>query len=190
MRNTPSTLQTRLPLSLACAAALALPAYALTNESFRPIEHRIHLEGRDASSSFELASQESLFFELEVIVRAPTDARGGIAISLNDTEVAKLQVERLYVMQRARLLVPLDAVRKGENRLRANVGETPSATFDMTLRVPQLLRHQPAVAARVRCVGRGGRALLSPTAVDPPCSVVRHVLCGESDRGLGDCAGL
>jgi hypothetical protein len=135
MRNTPSTLQTRLPLSLACAAALALPAYALTNESFRPIEHRIHLEGRDASSSFELASQESLFFELEVIVRAPTDARGGIAISLNDTEVAKLQVERLYVMQRARLLVPLDAVRKGENRLRANVGETPSATFDMTLRV-------------------------------------------------------
>ena len=135
MRNTPSTLQGRLPLSLACAAALALPAYALSNESFRPIEHRIHLEGREASASFDVASPESLFFEMEVIVRASTDARAGIVVSLNDTEVARLPVDRLYVMQRARLLVPLDAVRQGENRLRVNVGETPPATFDMNLRV-------------------------------------------------------
>ncbi len=120
---------------LALALALAVPAYALTNESFRPIEERVHLQGRDARWSFGLASPESLFLEFEFTVRASSDGRAGIVLALNDTEVATIQAETLYIAQRARLLVPLDAVRKGENRLHVRVDGPPSATFELNLRL-------------------------------------------------------
>lgn len=120
---------------LILALALALPAYVLTNESFRPIEERVHLQGRDASWSFELTSSESLFLEFEFTVRASSEGSARIVLGFNDTEVASIKSEKLYVTERAMVLVPLTSVRPGENRLHVRVDGPPSATFELDLRL-------------------------------------------------------
>ncbi len=122
-------------LLMAFALALALPAYLLTNESFRPTEEKTHLQGRDLSWDFTVVSPEWLFLELEFTVRAPGGERTGIVLTLNDMQVASLPAERLYVTQRARILMPLDAVRARENRLRVRVDGPAAATFEANLRL-------------------------------------------------------
>lgn len=126
----------RMPrVLLACAAALAVPAYVLTHESFRPIELSVHLQGGEATWFFELASPESLFLEFEFTVRAPDERKAGIVLALNGAEVARIQARQLYVTQRAMPLVPLNAVRTGANRLQVKADGPASATFEMNLRL-------------------------------------------------------
>ncbi len=136
MRSPPLSRFLRIPRAvLVCAAALAVPAYALTHEGFRPIEQRAHLEGSEATWAFDLKSPESLFLEFEFTVRAPDEGTAGIVVSVNGTEVAAIQARQLYVTQRAMPLVPLHAVRKGANRLQVKAVGPASATFEMNLRL-------------------------------------------------------
>jgi hypothetical protein len=120
---------------LAIAAAVAIPAYLLTHESFRPIEHRAHLQGREATWSFALAHPEPLFLEFEFAVQAPEGEATGIRLRINDRDLDAVPAEQLYVTQRAMPLVPVEALRAGDNRLHVFVDGPPSATFDMNLRV-------------------------------------------------------
>ncbi len=117
------------------AAALAVPVFLVTNESFRPIAERIDLEGREASWSIDLAVQDSLFLEFEFTVRASNAGKAGIILAFNDTPLATLAADRLYVTERARLLVPLAAVRAGRNVLQVSADGPPSTTFSLNLRL-------------------------------------------------------
>jgi len=120
---------------LAAAFVIAAPAYLLTNEAFQPIEERLRLEGRDATATFTLVSPESLYFEFEFVVRAPGGERAGVVLSLNDTRIAAIPANAFYLTQRAAVLVPIDAVAQGDNRLRVMVDGPSEATFEVSLRV-------------------------------------------------------
>lgn len=54
---------------LAAALAVALPGSLATNESFRPIEQRLRLQGSMADWRFDLAGPEPLFLDYGFTVR-------------------------------------------------------------------------------------------------------------------------
>lgn len=114
---------------------LALQAYLLSHQSFQPSEQRVHLQGTEATWSFELASPQSLFLEFEYIVQSADDSAVGIVLRVNDTEVAAIQAQQLYVTQYAMLLVRVNVVRAGENRLHVKATGSTLATFEMNLRL-------------------------------------------------------
>jgi hypothetical protein len=119
----------------AFAAALAIPACLLTHESFQPLEQRVDLQGSAATWSFELASPQSLYLEFEYVVQTTDDSPAGIVLRVNDAEVAAIQAAQLFVTQHAMPLVPATVVRAGANRLQVQAVGSPSATFDMNLRL-------------------------------------------------------
>jgi lysophospholipase L1-like esterase len=119
---------------------LALPAFLLTNESFQPIEEAISLDGRDASHVFSLDSVEPLLLELEFIIRSPEQGvaetnPAAIVVALNDSTIARLVAQQLYVVNRAMPLAQVNTVRKGENQLDIKLEAPPSFTFDVTMRI-------------------------------------------------------
>ena len=125
---------------LLMALALALPAFLLVNESFRPVEERASLEGRTASHVFSLDAAEPLLLEMEFAVRPPAqaDAAPGSAallLTLNGVRVERVEAEQFYVVNRAMPLAPVGAVREGDNRLDIALDGPPSFVFDATLRI-------------------------------------------------------
>ena len=125
---------------LLMALALALPALLLTNEVFQPIEERVSLEGRDASHVFSLDAAEPLLLEIEFAVRPPAQAdaapgSSALVLALNGVRVARVEVEQLYVVNRAMPLAPVAAVREGDNRLDVALDGPPAFAFDVTLRI-------------------------------------------------------
>ncbi|MBI4476562.1 MAG: hypothetical protein HY654_05270 [Acidobacteria bacterium] len=119
----------------AFSLVLALPAYLLTHESFRPIEHRFELGGREAVASFDMPAPEPLFLEFELVVRTLDTERPAVALHLNAVGVARIQPEKLYVQERARLLLPHSALRAGRNQLAVTFERPTTAVFEMRARL-------------------------------------------------------
>jgi hypothetical protein len=120
---------------LGFALALALPAYLVTNETFRPFEARFQLEGGRAGQTIELAAREPLFLEYELILRAPVESRPTVVIDLNGSRAATIPARRLFATQHDNVLLAFAPVRQGENRLEAAVEGAPGATFELRARV-------------------------------------------------------
>jgi hypothetical protein len=119
---------------LLSALAVALPAYLQTNPSFQPIDERLQLSGQTAEWPFRIASRESLFLEFALTTRAAGRERPTVAIGVNGTEAARLQADNLYVAEGGRLLLPVAAIRAGENRLTLSIDDQSSA-FEFTARL-------------------------------------------------------
>jgi GGDEF domain-containing protein len=120
---------------LGFALALALPAYLVTNESFRPFEARFQLAGDRAVQTIDLATREPLFLEYELILRAPVDARPTVVVDLNGSRAATIPARRLFATQHDNVLLAFAPVRQGENRLEAAVEGAPGAAFEVRARV-------------------------------------------------------
>jgi hypothetical protein len=124
----------RVP-ALAFAAALAVPAFLLTNESFRPVAERFRFEGPRATGQFALAFREPLFLEYEAVVRAPGGGRPVVRVRLNDVLVATVGADAVYRRAFGKLQMPLAAVRDGPNELVIDVEGSAGATFTVDARV-------------------------------------------------------
>lgn len=120
---------------LGFALALALPAYLVTNESFRPFEARFQLAGDRAVQTIDLAPPEPLFLEYELILRAPVDARPTVVVDLNGSRAATIPARRLFATQHDNVLLALAPVRQGANRLEAAVEGATGATFELRARL-------------------------------------------------------
>jgi hypothetical protein len=118
------------------ALALALPAFLLTNHSFRPFEARFHLDTADASYVFDLPSREPLFLEYVINLRSSDRDRPKITVELNGRPAATIAAPSLYASHQDKILLSLEPVHAGRNELRITLdGRTP-ATFDPSGRMP------------------------------------------------------
>ena len=124
-----------LTLTLVTGLLIAGSAFVLVNEAFQPVSLRFRLSGRDASATFRLDEREPLFLEYELIVRAPGRERPAMTVALNDLPVQVPAVASAYLTQRARVRLPLDAIRQRTNVLRVRVGGDEANTFDMHARI-------------------------------------------------------
>ena len=124
------------PRLLALALVFALPASLVTQESFQPIDERVHLVGTQATHAFSLASPEPLFLEYTLTIRAPADAaRPTAVITLNGTDAAPIPGATLYAPMRGKVLLPLEPIRAGENHLGVRIDGPAGTTIDLQARL-------------------------------------------------------
>jgi hypothetical protein len=107
----------------------------VTRVDFSPLDIELTLSEEAPARSIRLSAREPLYVEYGSTVRAPGDARPHTTIVWNGVTIAELPIERLFVAERGRVLVPIDAVRSGDNELRVTVDGPPTTTFEFESRV-------------------------------------------------------
>ncbi len=131
-----TVMERRAPRGILPGAALllAIPAVALTGESFRPFALRVAVEGRSHVQSFALPERTPLYLEYELVVRADGD-RPRVVITVNGAPAATLQASSAFATERGRVLLPLEPLRDGENELRVALEPASEATVDLRARL-------------------------------------------------------
>jgi hypothetical protein len=117
------------------ALALAVPAFLLTKIWFLPLDVKLMLTHAAGASTVALDGPASLHIEYGLTVRAPEGIAPQATVSWNGIKVADVPAQRLFVADRGRLLVPVDATRQGDNELRVTVDGPPETTFEFQARV-------------------------------------------------------
>ena len=136
MSSRPETAhQCRLPCLLLFALGLAVPASLLTKASFSPLDIKLTLTHEAAAGTVTLAVREPLYVEYGSTVRAPDGARPHTTVSWNGVRLADMPVHRLFVADHGRVLVPVDVIRSGDNKLSVTVTGPPGTTFEFQARV-------------------------------------------------------
>lgn len=120
---------------LGAALVLAIPAYELLHESFRPWAVRVTLQGQAQAHAFDLPARESLFLEYELVVRVAGAERPRLIVTLNGTPATSVSSRSAFTTERGRVLLPFEAVRAGENLLHVALEPATLATFDLRARV-------------------------------------------------------
>jgi hypothetical protein len=116
---------------LLASLALALPAFLLTNASFRPYEARFHISTSQPAYTFELPSREPLFLEYVITLRSPDEVRPAVTVELNGRQAATIATTSLYASHQDKILLALDPVQAGRNELRVALVSGAAATFDL-----------------------------------------------------------
>src|SRR6187399_2155858 len=103
---------------LIASLALALPAFLLTNASFRPYEARFHVSTSQPAYAFDLPSREPLFLEYVINLRSPAEGqpahtvegRPTVTVELNGRPAATIAAPSLYASHQDKILLALDPV--------------------------------------------------------------------------------
>ena len=129
-------MERRVPRGILPGAALllAIPAVALTHESFRPFALRVTVEGRGHVQSFTLPERAPLYLEYELVVRTQGD-RPRVVITVNGAPAATLQASSAFATERGRVLLPLEPLRQGQNEVRIALAPASEATVDLRARL-------------------------------------------------------
>jgi hypothetical protein len=130
-----STHACQLRCLLTFALVLAVPAFLLTKIWFSPLDVKLMLTQAAGTSTVALDGPASLYIEYGLTVRAPEGIAPRATVSWNGIKVADVPAQRLFVADRGRLLVPVDATRQGDNELRVTVDGPPETTFEFQARV-------------------------------------------------------
>jgi hypothetical protein len=124
---------------LLASFALAVPAFLLTNPSFRPYEARFHVGTSQPTYAFDLPSREPLFLEYVINLRSPEEAKPtskveaqpSVTVELNGRPAATIAAPSLYASHQDKILLALDPVQTGRNELRVALAGRDAATFDL-----------------------------------------------------------
>jgi hypothetical protein len=117
------------------ALALTVPALLLTKIWFSPLDARLTLTHAASAGTVALDAAASLYIEYGLTVRAAAGAAPKATVFWNGVTVAGLPAQRLFVADRGRVLVPVDATRPGDNELRVTVDGPPATTFEFQARI-------------------------------------------------------
>ena len=120
---------------LLASFALAVPAFLLTNASFRPYEARFHVSTSQPAFAFDLPSREPLFLEYVINLRSSDATRSGVTVELNGRAAATIVASSLYASHQDKILLALDPVQAGRNELRIALAGPVAATFDLEARL-------------------------------------------------------
>jgi hypothetical protein len=120
---------------LTFALALTVPAFLLIKIWFLPLDVKLMLTQAASASTVALDAPASLYIEYGLTVRAPEGVAPQATVFWNGIKVAEVPAQRLFVADRGRLLVPVDATRQGDNELRVTVDGPPETTFEFQARV-------------------------------------------------------
>jgi hypothetical protein len=117
------------------ALAVAVPAFLLTNPTFRPMAERFEGRGTAVSHAFELAGPESLYLDYELVVDSRGDARPRVVVRLNGSTAAEMPVPALSRQQSGKVQLPVSAARTGSNDVAVAVEGAAEAVLDVRARL-------------------------------------------------------